>query len=257
VLEFGGKVLGISNEDVASTPAYKQHNNTPEDNLLFQARVLAYAETTWSNYSSTIKEFLAFCNRRELNVFECTPYIVNLFLMTMGQNGSSFRSLQKYVTAISFVFRFFLSRDPTNDKMVTDVLKFLKKVAPHNSNVKDGFGSAEIRRLWNRIIEKYGSIEKCPNLELRTFVMIVLQHATFCRFSDVHNLKLSDLVHEIDYFEIRIRYSKTDQAGVGQTVYLPKTNHPEHNAHMLMCLYLEKIGSQNGNKDCYLFPPLK
>jgi site-specific recombinase XerD len=257
VLEFGCKVLGISDEDVRSTPAYRQHQDTPEDRLLFQARVLAYAETTWTNYASTIKEFLAFCLRRELNVFECTPYMVNLFLMHMGQNGSSFRSLQKYVSAISFVFRFFLCRDPTTDQMVLDVLKFLKKVAPHNQNTKDGFGSLEIRRLWNSILEKYGSIEKCPNLELRTFVMIVLQHATFCRFSDVQTLKLSDIVHEIDYFEIRIRYSKTDQAGIGQTVYLAKNVSPDHNAHMLMCLYLQRIGMENVQEDCYLFPPLK
>jgi hypothetical protein len=87
--------------------------------------------------------------------------------------------------------------------------------------------------------------------------MIVLQHATFCRFSDVRQLKLSDLIHEVDYFEIKIRYSKTDQAGVGQTVYLPKTKHTDHNAHMLMCLYLEKIGTLNNDQDCYLFPPLQ
>jgi site-specific recombinase XerD len=257
VLEFGTKALGIGYEDVQSTLAYRLHQQTAEDKLLFQARVLAYAASTWANYASTIQEFVTFCSRRELNIFECTPYIVNLFLLAMGQNGSSFRSLQKYVAAISFVFRFFLAVDPTQDQMVTDVLKFLKKVVSHNTRVKDGFGSAEIRKLWNCLEEKFGTVSNWPNAELRTFVMIVLQHGTFCRFSDIRNVKLSDLIHDVDYFQINIRYSKTDQAGLGQTVYLPNVHSMGHNAHMLMCLYLQRIDVLNTEPDCYIFPPLK
>ena len=50
--------------------------------------------------------------------------------------------------------------------------------------------------------------------------MTVFQHVSFCRFSDLRSLRLADVLHEVDYFKIHVRYSKTDQAGLGQTVFI-------------------------------------
>ena len=90
-------------------------------------------------------------------------------------------------------------------------------------------------------------------------MLAVFQHQTFCRFSDAEKIQLSDVFHDVDYFKITIRYSKTDQQGEGQFVYLPKSSSPYRNAHMLMCLYIEKMGFEGlaSSTDLYLFPPLK
>jgi hypothetical protein len=90
-------------------------------------------------------------------------------------------------------------------------------------------------------------------------MLAVFQHQTFCRFSDAEKIQLSDVFHDVDYFKITIRYSKTDQQGEDQFVYLPKSSSPYRNAHMLMCLYIEKMGFEGlaSSTDLYLFPPLK
>ena len=89
--------------------------------------------------------------------------------------------------------------------------------------------------------------------------MTVFQHVSFCRFSDLRSLRLADVLHEVDYFKIHVRYSKTDQAGLGQTVFIPKLDSVHKDPHMLMCLYLHRLDEKSADApgDMYLFPPLK
>ncbi len=51
--------------------------------------MLAYSTATWKHQASAIKSFLQFCESRELNPFECTPSILNLFMLHKAQNGKS------------------------------------------------------------------------------------------------------------------------------------------------------------------------
>jgi site-specific recombinase XerD len=250
-------VLQVPLADVQSTLLYRQHAGTDEEDLLFKARVQAYAINTWKNYIHNLQVFLSFCAHRSLNVFECTPYVVNLYLLHLAQANYSYTNVQHKLTAISFLFRFFLVPDPTTDQMVKDVLKFVSKVTSHVDRKKCGFGSAEVRKLWDKLESKYGNIEAMPLVELRTFVMIVTQHATLCRYSDIQNVKLSDVLHEVDYFEIHIGYSKTDQSGIGQIALLPRAPNVFRDPHQLMCCYLHRLDAVNVSPDCYLFPPLR
>jgi hypothetical protein len=73
---------------------------------------------------------------------------------------------------------------------------------------KQPFGSAEVSVLWDKI-DAAGGLEILSQVELCTFVMTMIQHATFCRFSDVQNLRLSDLIFELDYLKMLVRYYQT------------------------------------------------
>jgi len=107
--------------------------------------------------------------------------------------------------------------------------------------------------------DKYGNVANFPVDKLRTFVLAVFQHQTFCRFSDVAKITLADVFHDVDYFKVHIRMSKTDQGGDGQWVLVPKSDSPFRNAHMLLCLYIHRMGfdSTDPTVSMYLFPPLK
>jgi len=74
----------------------------------------------------------------------------------------------------------------------------------------------------------------------------------------MEKITISDVFHDVDYFKITIRYSKTDR-GEGQHVFLPKSSSPFRNALMLMCLYIEKMGFEGlaSKTDLYLFPALR
>jgi site-specific recombinase XerD len=249
--EFAVKVLKIPAATVDTSPLLHQHTGQ-EGELLLQARILAYSTSTWIGHASAIQVFVQFCANREIDIFQCTPYSLNLFLLHIAQQGKSFGSVQRFLAAYSFILRFFGHRDIVSDPSVYELKKFLAKVCPHVANKKQPFGSAEVRALWDSV-EANGGIEKLSKLELRTFVMVVTQHATFCRFSDLQHVKLTDILFELDYFKINIQYSKTDQAGIGQYVYVPK-NQSNRDAHMLLCLYLSDLDSDVD--DMYLFPPL-
>ena len=47
-------------------------------------------------------------------------------------------------------------------------------------------------------------------------------------------------MYEVDYFKIYIKYSKTDQAGVGQTVFIPDIDSVHQDPHMMMCTSFRK-----------------
>jgi site-specific recombinase XerD len=253
------KLLKLPASSVTGSPIFRHEDGQPPDLdvQLFKARVLAYATSTWLSHANAIQVFIQFCESRELDVFECTPYILNLCLFYMAQQGKSFGSIQRCLSAISFVFRFFHVTDIVQDPSVYELKRFLAKACPHIANKKQPFGSAEVRALWNKIAAQPGGFTALSQAELRTFVMIVIQHASFCRFSDLQNVTLNDLLFELDYFKIHIRYSKTDQNGIGQSAFVPKIRDSEHDPHKLMCLYLQLFPQgENDPPQMYLFPPL-
>jgi len=252
-------VLGMKEEWLRSSSAFKEFESQEGAQQLLQARVLAYASSTWLRHRSAIRAFTSFCGARDLSIFSCTPYIVNLFLLNQAQDGVSYGKIQAFLDSLAFVLKFFGVRNFTDDPMVSVIKKFTQKTCEHLSNVKLPFGSAEVRAIWDSIDLKFGCFEKLPKKEMRSFMLAVFQHQTFCRFSDVEKITLSDVLHDVDYFKITIRYSKTDQGGEGQHVFLPKSSTPFRNAHMLMCLYIEKMGFKGlaGKTDLYLFPPLR
>jgi hypothetical protein len=255
VSQFAAKVLGLREDAIRNTAAYNAACTT-EGEQLFQARVLAYSTATWLSHANALQVFSKFCYDRDLHILACTPYTLNLYLLHIAQNGKSFGSVQRFLSALSFVLRFFGAADIVRDPIVYELKRFLAKVCPHIANKKQPFGSAEVRALWDRI-DAAGGLQTLSVTELRTFVMTVTQHATFCRFSDLSNVKLDDLIFELDYVKINIRYSKTDQAGVGQSVFVPKNQNCTHDAHMLLCLYLTTLPTDSTEPDTmYLFPPL-
>jgi len=243
---------------VVTTRAYRYHLEDAVEvaNDIFKASVLVYAKSTWCTHSPYFQKFQDFCLVREVNPFDCTPSLINIFLLQQAQAGSTYGVIHSTLTALSFMYKFYMARDFTADQSVLDMKKFLEKICPKRNNQKSAFGSVQIRKIWDDI-EKSGGIEKLSILELRTFMMSVFQHATFCRFSETANVTVADVVHDIDFFQIYIRYSKTDQAGTGSFAYLPKRSSAYRDPHMLLCLYVQKMGfDKDDTVTQYLFPPL-
>ena len=259
-LEFGVKVLGFEEGDLRETPAYTFHQQEqPEDErLLFQARVLAFAPGTWATHVSACKDFLKFCSERKVYALTSGPSVINLFLLHSGQAGKSFGFIERFTSAYSFFSRFFLTSYGL-DPVIEQVKKFLQKVCPKISNVKEAFGSAEVRKIWDKIDVKSGGIPGLTKIELRTFVMAVFQHKTFCRYNDLSVIKIDDVLYYDDYFKVKISCSKTDQRGEGHEVFVVKSASSYRDPHMLMCLYLSAMGFDDvaDGEVMYLFPPLK
>jgi hypothetical protein len=179
-------------------------------------------------------------------------------MLKEAQNAKSIGVIASFLDAYSFVVKFFGMQNHAEIGSVSDIKKFVEKVTVRNSRTRAAFGSAEVRLLWDKLEKKHGPIEKWSKLQLRTFTMAVFQHRTFCRFSDLEKIRIDDVLFNADYFKIFIRCSKTDQAGKGSFVYVPKKCTGFRDAHMLMCVYIQKMDFNNvTGTEMYLFPPLK
>jgi hypothetical protein len=250
-------VFGLTEVQVRDTPAHRHHllleRNEAEEILL--AKILAYAPSTWATHASAFKEFQKFCQSRLISPFECVLQTLNVFLLGLAQKNFSVTAIESKLNGISFCLRFFMVRDITKDVIIEPVKKFVLKVCPKVTNLKKPFGSVEIRKCWEVLERSYANIFDVPLYELRTFVLTVIQYHSFCRFSDLAVVSLSDVVFNLDYFIVKIQYSKTDQDGKGQEAFILKSVDGVRDPHMLMCLYLQRLDSYDMN-DLYLFPPL-
>jgi site-specific recombinase XerD len=251
-------VFGLDPQEINNTPAaglFKSSYATNADEVV-RAKILAYAVSTWQSYASKFKEFKRFCDKSEILITDCCPPTVISFVLKMAAEGKSVGSINGYITAIEFTFRWFLLTDLKSDPHMADIKKFVEKTCPKTTNKKQALSVAEIRKIWDKLLHEFGALENIPLLKLRTFTMTVIQHASFCRFSDISHLKLDDVVYNFDHYTVNIRYSKTDQEGRGQVAYIPKNENQLRCPHMLMSLFIHKIHN-DPDPDVYLFPPLK
>jgi len=119
--------------------------------------------------------------------------------------------------------------------------KLTEKACTKKTNKKLPFGSAEVRKIWDCIEDKKGNVEKLNLKDFRMFMIAVFQHKTFCRFSNLQQIQLKDVFHDVDYFKIHFAFTKTDQQGNGQWLYFSKESSGIHDAHMLMRLYVHHL----------------
>jgi hypothetical protein len=253
-------MFGLDTRDILDTEAYRSTSGWSKEDveLITISRVLAFAENTWKKHISAIRSFLEFCKLKNKSVFECSPLHINLYLLTEAQNKKSFGSLESFLEAYAFLTKFFNMPNVATDTVVNDVKKFCAKVTVQKTNKKDAFGIDEVRKLWFGSLKNDGDFEKWSKLKLRTFVLAIFQHKTFCRFSDTQNILLENVQFNTGYFKILVQKSKTDQSAKGEYVYLTKVSYAKMDAHLLFCKYLQIMGFEDCNSNnTFLFPPLK
>ena len=107
------KCLGLQPGDVINTKPFDMEfqESAAELDFLAKARIMAYSLGTWIGYASTVKGFLAFCVNRELSPFECTPSVLNLYMLREVHNGKHVSFFEKFLNGWSFIARFFLCQD--------------------------------------------------------------------------------------------------------------------------------------------------
>lgn len=205
-LQFAAAVFNLPASDVRATSAYRAYlaDQLPEADILYRARILAYSPTIWSKHGGAVRHFLHFCASRTLSVFDATPSVVNLFLLHITQEGKSFIQVSSFLDGLSFLYRFYGMPNYTLDPSVHDTKIFVSKICSHPQNRKNALTSADVRILWDSLLAKYGRFELFPLTELRTFTMCLFQHTTFCRFSDLKQIKLDNILFDTDYMKIKI-----------------------------------------------------
>ena len=83
-----------------------------------------------------------------------------------------------------------------------------------------GFYKNDLKKL-NCKVNVYG-ISNLTAAEYRSYVLINFLYYTMCRYDCMSRITMENVKYSIEWFSILVPKSKTDQAGKGQYVYVPK-----------------------------------
>jgi integrase len=89
---------------------------------------------------------------------------------------------------------------------------------------------------------------------LRSLVFVTLGFAGFLRVSELYSLKCCDITFHANYFEVKVRSSKTDQSNKGEIIQISKTDNFTCPYNILQIFF--KKGNISVNDDFYLFRQL-
>jgi hypothetical protein len=173
------------------------------------------------------------------------------------KKGTTVTVINSIVDAYSFVMKFFGMMSVAEHRAFHDILKFVDKVGKRNFNKKCAYGKKEILETYHCYVRKFGDFENWPLLESRTFILAIVQTVTFCRYSEIQNVEIADIIFDPDYIKMLIKKSKTDQQSRCEYVNIPKSKNSPVDCHMLLCLYMHKLNFNNVASNAKLFSSLK
>jgi hypothetical protein len=75
-------------------------------------------------------------------------------VLTLAARVKTVNCINSYITAIAFVYKWFLVEDILQDPYIVYVRKFVGKTCPKVSNKKGCFGAIEI---WDQLMDEYNS----------------------------------------------------------------------------------------------------
>lgn len=173
------------------------------------------APATWRAYESDWKVFTAWCASAKQPALPAEPSTVALFLAAQAKLGRAPSTLDRRLAAIR-------------------LMHVGAKVAPPHDALEVAEVMRGIRRAWKRPVaqkapaleqdvKKMSALVEADTLRgLRDRAVLLLGFAGALRRSEVVALDVEDLTEQQEGINIRIRTSKTDQEGVGETVAIPR-----------------------------------
>ena len=172
---------------------------------------------TNKKYDSYFLRFKKWCSSHGLKFLPASVPTVALFLGSIIQQKVSSSVLEAYVYSISWHHTLSLKPNPCKDNFVSLILEGGKRMLSRPINKKEPITTDILLKLVNF----YKKSCTLPNL--RTCAMCLLGFSGFLRFSELSNIRFSDLIWHDNYLEIKIRQSKTDIYRRGNSIIIGKT----------------------------------
>ena len=104
--------------------------------LFLQNNFPTYGSQFYCYQSEIVTDYRSHSWLHRLSPFECTPSVLNLYLLHEAQNGKPVSFVEKFLNGCSFIWRLFLYQDFTKEQAVCDVKKFVEKACPRGCNKK-------------------------------------------------------------------------------------------------------------------------
>lgn len=207
------------------------------------------ADSTRRCYKNAFEKWCKWCVSVKLPSFPATEFHVSLYLIHLSDLRKSVSSINEVFYSISWAHKLAGVYNPCTSEFVLSVKEGVIRTVGHTIHKKEPI-TPEILK---QIVTKYGTTSS--NLkDLRLVTMCLICYAGFLRFSELVNLKRSNIKFYSDHVNLNIEKSKTDIYREGKDVIISATNNYTCPVAMLS-RYLLLANISEGSND-YIFRPI-
>ena len=187
-----------------------------------------------NKYTGYFNQWSRWCEKfTEVQNLPAKEIHVALFLVSLIQTNTTYDVIESHVYAIKWYHRIASFKDPCN-VLCNNILEAAKRTCSRSVTKKQPLSVENIRRIF----EVIGG-NNCSLLDLRNFTIILLGFAGFMRYSEIADLKISDIFLYPTFMKIFIEQSKTDVYREGHFVFTARVDSPICPVNILN-LYVER-----------------
>lgn len=172
------------------------------------------ADNTKKAYKKDFDRFVDWCNGQKLDFLPATSQTVKLYITHLDETGRKPATITRVLASISKAHRLLEIESPTRSAVVGEVLEGIKRTRGTAQNKKKPILAKDLKKI----------IKATPPdlLGVRDKALLLIGWAGALRRSELVALDVEDLERVDDGLVITIRRSKTDQAGAGQKIAVPR-----------------------------------
>jgi len=143
---------------------------------------------------------------------------ISLYLVHLTESANSVSKLDEAICGIAWAHKLAGFNDPCKDDLISSVREGAHRKIGHSVVKKEPITSA----ILQQIVHKY-AYPTCNLKDIRIACMCLLSYAGFLRFSELANLRRSDIKFYSSHIVLHLEKSKTDIYREGKDVFIAKT----------------------------------
>jgi len=175
-------------------------------------------KNTIKRYEQYFKLWKDWAIKFDIKVLPAHPFYVALFLLSLIQENYTMPQIESSYYGIKFFHTTLCYNDPCNHSIVKNMYQAAKRMITHKVKKKEPITIEQLTNIHETLLKN----DTLANT--RTVVICLLSFAGFLRFSEIINLRLSDLIFEECFLKVFIEKSKTDIYREGSWVLISKTS---------------------------------
>jgi site-specific recombinase XerD len=178
------------------------------------------AASTRRAYRSDWQQFTSWCQDNRLPIaLPVAPETIAAYLTTLADDGRAVSTIQRKLAAIAFAHELAEVEVTTRRAIVARTMEGIRRAKGTAPRQARPTLTADIRAMVMQL--------PATNSGIRNRALLLLGFAGAFRRSELVSLNIEDIEEDDDGLRILIRKSKTDQAGEGRWVGIPRGQHLE------------------------------